>query len=182
MRNVTEEIEKKYRLTSRQREVVLRRLAEHGAILEKTEFEENTIYTGGALEPGTSALRLRRIGKQSTLTYKQRFHTTSAIKHQREYEVEVSDAETVDEILQALGFSPALVYEKRRASWKFQAAEIAVDELPFGLFMEIEASEDEIERVEQMLEINDLEVEQKTYPTLTREHGRRVGHIVEARF
>jgi len=43
-------------------------------------------------------------------------------------------------------FQPALVYEKRRTRWKIGTAEIALDELAFGLFMEIEGSEKEIAR------------------------------------
>src|SRR5688572_31896505 len=59
------EIEKKYRLTSAQRDHVLQRLKEVGADDRGEEFEENTIYSGGALKRGTSVLRLRRVGGRS---------------------------------------------------------------------------------------------------------------------
>jgi adenylate cyclase class 2 len=176
------EVEKKYRLTKEQRQTVLERLLEIGAKLKATEFEENTLYAGAGLDPGRSALRLRRIGGRANLTYKERFATTSEIKHQQEYETEVSDPQALDGILRSLGFTPTLIYEKRRMRWELGPAEIVVDELPFGLFMEIEDSEAGIHDVEQKLAITDLKAEGSTYPTLTLEHGKRVGDVVEARF
>jgi hypothetical protein len=44
------EIEKKYRLTKKQRQELLRRLPEIGAVFEGEEFEENTLCSGGALD------------------------------------------------------------------------------------------------------------------------------------
>jgi adenylate cyclase class IV len=55
------EIEKKYRITKKQRGEVLLRLPEIGTKRKGEEFEENTLYTGEALEMGRSVLRLRRI-------------------------------------------------------------------------------------------------------------------------
>src|SRR5688500_20019921 len=78
------EIEKKYRLTAAERDRVLQRLSEAGAENRGEEFEENTIYAGGALKRGTSVLRLRRVGARALLTYKERFAHASAVKQQRE--------------------------------------------------------------------------------------------------
>ena len=176
------EIEKKYRLTKKQREELLRRLRKIGAKPKPEEFEENTLYAGEGIVFGQSVLRLRRVGKRAVLTYKERFPTTSSIKHQQEDETEVSDADATDAILQALGYEPALVYEKRRSTWRLDDAEVDVDELPFGLFMEIEANPDEILRVEKLLSMKGLKAEMETYPQLTAKHGKRQGDVVVARF
>lgn len=176
------EIEKKFCLTKRQREAVLQRLEQVGARSRGEEFEENTLYSGGALNVETCVLRLRRVGKNARLTYKERLATSSAIKHQREDETGVADAEAMDAILDALGFTRALVYEKRRQTWRLGKAEIVIDELPFGLFMEIEGSEDEIKAAERRLGLKGLRAEHATYPQLTREHGKRYADIIEARF
>ena len=176
------EIEKKYRLTKPQRKAVIERLAKIGTALHDEEFEENTLYRGGVLDVRNCVLRLRRVGGKALLTYKERRPTTSPIKHQREDETEVADAEALAAILHVLGFEPALVYEKRRATWRVGDAEVVVDELPFGLFMEIEGSEKEIDRVETLLAIHELQAEMETYPRLTLKHGQRNGSVVEARF
>ena len=173
------EIEKKYRLTERQRQLIERRLREIEASPSELEFEENTLYGGGRLDFGRCALRLRRVGERAILTFKQRFPTKSSIKHQREEETGVADPNAVDAILKALGFRPALVYEKR---WKIGKAEVTIDELPFGLFMEIEASEKEISRVEKMLGAETLPAVMETYPALTARLGKKRNGVIEARF
>ena len=176
------EIEKKYRLTREQHEQLVRRLRESEAIFEGEEFEENTLYAGGNLDLSRQVLRLRRIEGRAILTYKERFASTSAIKHQREDETGVEDAQVLAAILDALGYKPALIYEKRRAAWRLSDAEVVIDELPFGLFAEIEGEENAIFEVEQQLGLSDAEAEMASYPQLTRQHGEKRGNIIEARF
>lgn len=176
------EIEKKYRLTAAQRETLSRRLREVGAVLQGKEFEENTLYAGGNLDPRRQVLRLRRAGDKVLLTYKERYESASAIKHQREDETRVEDAAALESILDALGYHPFLVYEKRRATWHVRQAEVVLDELPFGLFVEIEGEEKDITEVESLLNLADAEAEMATYPELTERHGERRGEMIEARF
>jgi adenylate cyclase, class 2 len=176
------EIEKKYRLTKKQREAVLSRLPKIGAKLKRKEFEENTLYGGNGVDLDRNVLRLRRVGKRAILTYKERHPTSSAIKHQQEEETEIKNAKAMDAILQALGFAPTLVYEKKRLTWRLAAAEIVLDDLPFGLFMEIEGSESEIRDLERRLAIKGLRTEHSTYPGLSLKHGKKKGGVVESRF
>jgi adenylate cyclase class 2 len=176
------EIEKKYRLTKKQREAIGQRLRRLGASPGEVEFEENTLYRGGRLDLGGCALRLRRVNGRALLTFKERFPSKSSIKHQREEETEVTDANALAAILRSLEFRPALVYEKRRVRWHIGKAEIALDELPFGLFMEIEGSEKEIARVEKLLEAEALPAVMETYPALTAQLGIKRGGVIEARF
>ena len=177
------EIEKKYRLTIDDRRAIENRLRAHGLKPRPLEFEENTLYRGGKLKPGNQALRLRRVNNKSAmLTHKRRFPSKSPIKRQEENETGVLDADAANAILKSLGFEPKLVYEKRRARWQFGKAKVVIDELPFGLFMEIEASEKEIRRVEKLLGADKLEAVHETYPALTVKFGKRRKGIVEARF
>jgi adenylate cyclase class 2 len=176
------EIEKKYRLTKKQRDAMLRRLLKLGSPAGEVEFEENTIYRGGRLDVGGCALRLRRVNGRALLTFKERLPGKSSIKHQREEETEVMDADALDRILRSLELRPGLVYEKRRTSWQIGKAEVALDELPFGLFMEIEGPEQEIARVERQLEAESLPAVLETYPSLTAQLGKKRGGIIEARF
>ena len=176
------EIEKKYRLTREQREQLLHRLREIGATPGGKEFEENTLYMGGHLHLRHCILRLRRVGGAAILTYKERFPSSSAIKRQREDETRVEDAEALAAILDALGYKPALVYEKRRATWRVADAEVAIDELPFGLFLEIEGAEKAIAQAERLLGLDEVEAEMDSYPQLTKRYGERRGDMIEARF
>jgi adenylate cyclase class 2 len=176
------EIEKKYRLTVAQRERVLKSLREVGAMYEGEEFEENTLYAGGNLHERNCVLRLRRVGERAILTYKERYPSTSSIKRQREDETQIENAEAMADILGALGFNPALVYEKRRETWRVGSVEVVVDELPFGFFMEIEGEEEAIIKAEELLCLEDVEAVMDSYPQLTRAYGKRSREMIEARF
>ena len=177
------EIEKKYRLTLAERRALEKRMRELGYKPKPVEFEENTIYRGGKLRFGRRALRLRRVNGDAILTHKERIPTKSSTKHQNENETRVSDPNAIHEILQSLGFSPALVYEKRRTRWQVGKAKVVIDELPFGLFMEIEASEKEIARVENLIGAQACEAVSATYPSMTAKLGKKARQgIIEARF
>jgi adenylate cyclase class 2 len=176
------EVEKKFRLTKRQRDAVLKRLAAVGAELEREDFEENTLFSGEMLEMGAAVLRLRRVNGRSTLTYKKRLPSSSSIKQQREEETVIEDPEAMETILVALGFTPALVYEKRRQTWRLGNTEVVIDVLPFGLFMEIEGRISDIKAVERKLGLKGLRAENATYPQLTQKHGKVYDGLIEARF
>ena len=103
------EIEKKYRLTGSQRRLIEKRLRELDVVPGEVEFEENTIYRGGRLDLGGCALRLRRVNGHAILTFKQRFPSKSAIKHQEEQETEVADPDAAHAIVSALGFRVGLI-------------------------------------------------------------------------
>jgi adenylate cyclase class 2 len=165
-----------------QREALSHRLRQVGATLQGKEFEENTVYTGGNLEMRRQVLRLRRVGDAAIFTYKERYESGSAIKRQREDETRVEDAAALEAILDALGYRPALVYEKRRATWHVGHTEVVLDELPFGLFVEIEGEEKDIEEVEGLLDLAGAEAEMATYPELTEKYGEKRGAVIEARF
>lgn len=176
------EIEKKYRLTKQQRRMIEQRLRELNITPGEIEFEENTIYQGGKLDLGGCALRLRRVNGRAILTFKQRFPSGSPIKHQQEDETEVANPDATHAIITALGYRPGLVYEKRRVRWNVGKAQIVIDELPFGLFMEIEASEKRIARVEKIVGAENLPAVIETYPGLTARFGKKRRGLIEARF
>jgi adenylate cyclase, class 2 len=177
------EIEKKYRLESEQAGPLRLRLEEVGAVGQGgSVFEENIIYTGPGLDPRRRVLRLRRTATRAVFTFKEREQTDAAIKHQREEETEVADADALAAILDALGYSPALVYEKRRMTWHVAGAEVVLDELPFGLFVEIEGEEAAILTAEKLLGLESAQAEHEPYPQLTLLHGSERDGVVEARF
>lgn len=177
------EIEKKYRLTLKDRRAIEKHLRALGSKPKPLEHEENTIYRGGTLGFDLRALRLRRVNGEAILTLKERIPTDSPIKHQNENETRVNNADATDAILRGIGFEPALVYEKRRTRWDVGRAKVVIDELPYGLFMEIEASEKEIKRVEKLIDAEKLPAVTETYPAMTAQLGKknRKG-IIEARF
>ncbi|MGI8493763.1 MAG: class IV adenylate cyclase [Pyrinomonadaceae bacterium] len=176
------EIEKKYRLNEDQRGRILKNLKEENATFIRDDFEINEIYGGGILKEMKAVLRIRKTADKTILTFKKRIHNASDIKQQVEHETEVGDAEAMQAIVESLGFKKVVVYEKQRATWKFKNTEVVLDELPFGLFMEIEGQITDIALAEILLDAEDLEAVTETYPQMTLRLGKENGEIIEARF
>jgi adenylate cyclase class 2 len=176
------EIEKKYRLSQDRWNGIVALLKEIGADFVGEDFEENTIYSGEALENTGGIVRIRRTQDRALLTFKRRIEDQTDVKKQLEYETEVLDPDAAADIIAELGLRPKLVYEKRRKTWRFQKTVIALDELPFGLFMEIEGSITGIKQAEMLLELDDIKTEHETYPRLTSRLGKQIGEKIEARF
>ena len=176
------EIEKKYRLTEELMVEVEAALEEFDAEFVGEDLEENTLFSDDDLFERNAIVRIRRKGDKAILTFKQRMASTSDAKQQIEHESEVSDADAVRSIIESIGLRAGIVYEKRRKTYKFRSVEVVLDELPFGLFMEIEGPISAIAEAEMLLGIEGLEVEQETYPRLTAKHGTRYGDLVESRF
>ncbi len=111
-------------------------------------FERNVRYdrADGALMAQGIVLRLRQ-DEAVKLTYKADASMERGIVSRFEAEVTVSDFETMDLILQRLGYELALVYEKYRTTYELAGAEVVLDELPYGNFTEIEGDAATIERV-----------------------------------
>ena len=176
------EIEQKYRVSRTRIADIERRLKSAGANKEGRDFEENTIYGGGTLDQQPAILRIRVTDNKAIFTFKRRIEDVSDIKRQIEIESEFSDPTALKEILKLLGFIPRLIYEKRRETWTLGHVEVVLDELPFGLFMEIEGEPEAIRRAEILLKILDLETVHETYPQMTVQFGRNKESVIEARF
>jgi adenylate cyclase class 2 len=176
------EIEKKYRLTEELKADVGIALKEFGAEFVGEDIEENTIFSSDELFEKNAVVRIRRMPDRSVLTFKQRLANTSDAKRQIEYESDISDAEALRSIIESIGLKAAIVYEKRRKTYKFRSVEVVLDELPFGQFMEIEGPLSAIAEAEMLLGIDELEVEHETYPRLAVKYGIRNGDVIESRF
>jgi len=83
-------------------------------------------------------LRLRR-DKKCHLTYKGPADPNSEVSVRKEIEFEVNNSQAARQFLEALGFQVSVMYEKFRTVYRLDSAEISLDEMPYGNFVEIEA-------------------------------------------
>lgn len=176
------ETEKKYHLGERRLEEVIQKLVELGATFEKEVFEVNYQHRGGDMDERGATLRLRKVGDFTLLTYKERVKTENGAKKKMEYETNVSDVEAAEAIIERLGYRLTAVYEKRRKYWRYGDVEVVLDELPFGLYMEIEGTEEAIGKMEKKLGLKAVEHEPRGYPRLTIKYGKMSGDVAEAKF
>lgn len=130
------------------------RLIEKGA--EKTQprlLEINLRFDAadGSLESQHRVLRLRQ-DSRARLTYKGQQETHEGVLVRQEIEVEVDDFSSAQELLEALGYHVSMIYEKYRTVYVWEEVEVALDELPFGCFVEIEGmTVENIQRVARAL-------------------------------
>lgn len=176
------ETEKKYRLDKKLLVEYTTRLNDLGAEFAYEAFEENYLHRGGVLDDRNAVLRLRKTADKTLLTYKEKVGTSTEFKQQIEHETIVEDVAATEKIIDRLGYHLSVVYEKHRKAWRFGNVEIVLDELPFGVYMEIEGSMKDILTVEKQLGADELEVETRGYPRLTAKHGKTINGVVEARF
>ncbi len=173
------EIEKKYRLDKKRLVELTTKLGELGAEFRSEVFEENYLHRGGVIDERGAVLRLRKIGDKTLLTYKERLRNDSDIKHRIEHETTVADVDAMERIIECLGYKLSVVYEKHRKTWHFHDVEVVLDELPFGLYMEIEGTVEAIVEAETLLQVQDLEPEPRGLPAIDGQirqtDGRRFG-------
>lgn len=150
-----------------------RRLAnvlETNRIFDTTDRRLLTADCGLRLRTGRSLDDEQMVA--ATLTYKGP-RAPGPQKRREEIETAVTDVSAVTLILQRLGFHEVLVYEKRRETWRLDACEICLDELPqLGWFAEIEGPESAaVEAAAARLGLGAREPLRETYVELTAVHG-----------
>lgn len=89
------------------------------------------------LQNNFQVLRLRR-DQHVRLTYKGPSSNQGGARLRTEIEIEVSDFESAQNLLHALGYHISSTYEKYRTTYQLRGIEIVLDELPYGDFVELE--------------------------------------------
>jgi adenylate cyclase, class 2 len=178
------ETEKKYRLDKKLLVEFTTKLRQLNAVFAYETFEENYLHRGGLLDDRNAVLRLRKTADKTLLTYKEKVGSgiESEFKHKIEFETTVGDVGATESIIEKLGYKLSVVYEKHRKAWHLGNVEVVLDELPFGLYMEIEGSMDDILAAEKLIGADRLEPEARGYPRLTVKYGNQVNGVMEARF
>jgi adenylate cyclase, class 2 len=125
------------------------RILELGAVSMGRVFETNLRFddADNRLIEKKSLLRLRRDTK-TILTFKSEPpFKNDQFKILKELEVEVSDFTTMKHILESLGFREEQVYEKWRETFRLNSANLCLDTMPYGDFLEIEGQKEDIKEL-----------------------------------
>jgi adenylate cyclase class 2 len=130
-----------------------KKIAEMGGVSRGRHFEINIRLDDDSqrLRQNQCLLRLRR-DVQTALTFKAAAEDPDRqFKIHRELEVQVSDFEIMEQILGSLGFQRRQVYEKWRETFRLDNADLCLDQLPFGDYLEIEGPKAAIRQVASRL-------------------------------
>lgn len=117
------------------------------------------------------ALRLRRYGSATRLTWKGPKVADAKLKIRPELETGIEDGAVLEGILRELGFSPVLSMGKRREVLERPGLSACLDEAPFGTYLELEGSAEAIQDALVELGLEDAPVETRSYPALYEAHG-----------
>jgi adenylate cyclase class 2 len=90
------------------------------------------------------------------------------VKSREELETTVGDAATLMALLAALGYQPFFCSEKYREEYALDQATVTVDETPFGVFVEIEATPETIAHIAARLGRTPADYLLESYPALWR--------------
>lgn len=161
------EIEIKIELKKNELSVVKKSLKELGAI--RSSVKKETTY--GFFSPNSIQVgifpRIKKYKGESggLLTVKVKKILSSKYFQREELTMTVSDVKAARDILKILGYTKERIFDKIRENWTIpgKKIEIAIDELPFGFFLEIEGSPQGIERMIELLGLSGKERIVKAY-------------------
>lgn len=136
-----QEVEVKFLLSDRSS--LEKKLKAAGARLEQPRvYEINLRFDTpeGKLTRNQQVLRLRQ-DTRARLTFKGPAKLREEVQQRQELEFTVSSFEMARALLEALGYQVVVIYEKFRATYVLDRAEVTLDEMPYGNFAEIEDSD-----------------------------------------
>ena len=169
---MAKEIEVKFKVASFQ--AIRKKLRAAGARLVGQAFERTVrLDTPDNLLERTQRFLRVRTGFKNALTFKQKLPSARrTFKEREEIETEIDDPQQMMAILNRLGLTKQWVMEKRRQKWQLSKAEVVLDRLPFGNFVEIEGNPAAIVKTEKILGLNPFQRITLTYWDLWRQARR----------
>ncbi len=139
-------------LVRRLAEIERRLIGMHARLIQARVHEWNLRLDTAdkALSRSGRVLRLRQ-DSAVHLTYKDAGQVQVGALARREIEIQVEDWESAQALMLALGFDVVFAYEKYRTTYAVEGAQIMLDELPLGEFVEIEGELSSIQSVAEGL-------------------------------
>jgi len=125
-----------------------------------------------------AALRVRRDATRAFVTFKGPVQA-GPVKSRQEIETTVGDADVAEALLVSLGFRRWFRSEKYREEYLIGEARVTVDEVPIGVFVEIEAPPPVIDDVARRLGREPSDYRLESYPALQAAWCRTRGREFE---
>ena len=147
---------------------VMHTLESMGATKVGEYFQRRYVYD---LVPDSSDkfVRIRDNGEKVTITYKDK--TIRTISGTKELELEISDFDKANELLNLIGFNNGHYVENKRITYELEDAEFDIDTYPdIPTYMEIEGKDEET--VKKYIEILELSNNEQTCDSLFKVYKR----------
>ena len=159
------------------------RILSENSVSQGRIFEKNILFDtpDKTLRKKGVLLRLR-LAESCILTVKTPPETPDPdFKVLHEIETRIEDCEAAARVFRTLGFTLETPYEKYRETFLLEKVEICLDEMPFGVFAELEGEKKDIRNVAHRLGL-DWSLRQTLsyralFELLARHHGYGFSHI-----
>lgn len=150
---------------------ILYRLRKNKAVLIGGNKEITTRYDTEDMcyEKKGKFIRTRQ-GFENIITLKEKNEENDSVFERDEFEVKIDDIENMQKILETLNVKPVLIMEKYRLKWVLEGVKINLDELSFGVYLEIHGEKEEIDRTIDILGLENQEVLIETYWELYKKY------------
>ena len=144
---------------------ISKRLIEIEAIFIGGFMEKTIRYDNDDLKYSNNGIFIRtKSGMKNVLTLKEIPTDSSNTSFERiTTEIEVDNINKIGYILEKIGLTKKFIMEKYRLFFKYDNVDILIDELPFGIYLEIKGEDNEINRVTKMLNIDEADLIKMTY-------------------
>jgi len=155
-----------------------------GARAAGSHFEVNTFFdrADGSLVSAGEGLRLRlqrddETGREAHIITWKGPQQAGPLKSREELELEVLGHDGAVKLLERLGFTRTLSFEKRRESWELGGCKVELDEVPhLGRFVEVEGPDEKtVMSVRQRLGLSACPAIKSSYVALLTDHLRERG-------
>jgi adenylate cyclase, class 2 len=148
-------IEKEIKVEVKNPQQLLALLAQKNVKKKSEGFQRTTRMDTPNLDLERRGTFLRvRTGEKDIVTLKKKIKSTGEVFERQELETEVKDPELLADIFADLGFSKRFIMEKYRIDYEYKNTKISLDELPFGMFVEIEGEPENIKGVAEELKLD----------------------------
>lgn len=105
-----------------------------------------------------------KIGNENVVTLKEnRNYENNKFFEMSNSKFQIDDVESLCYVLKAIGLNNTYVMEKYRLLWMYKDIEFYINELPFGVFLEINSEDKNINKIIKLLKINAEQLIKVTY-------------------
>jgi len=151
-----EYIEKEIKIKVENPKEMIEKLRKIGATFQGEALEKTIRFDTQNLDFEKQGKFIRcRSGFSNTITLKEKIkNENSSVRARKETEFEIQDIDKMQYILTTLGLDYTRTMEKFRQHWELNNVSITIDELCFGVYMEIEGEESQIYKTCELLGID----------------------------
>lgn len=144
---------------------ISKRLVEIEAVFIGGFMERTVRYDNENLKYSSNDLFIRtKSGIKNVVTLKEIPDNEVSTSFERiTTEIEVDDINKMGYILEKIGLTKKFIMEKYRLFFRYGNIDILIDELPFGIYLEIKGDDKEIDKITKLLNIENENLIKATY-------------------